>query len=439
MPKNKEVLKNIGLGILYKPIGILISFMLVPLTIKYLGNTSYGLWVTILSVISWVNYFDIGIGNGLRNHLVRELTNKNYEESKGYIMTAYVSVGFISIIILICFTIVFRILNWNLIFNIDSYTNNELFLIMFVHLIFIMMNFVLQIVATIYYSLQKSSIIGLIQILNQIFNFIGIYVLSRMNYVNSLLAISLVYGIGMVLSNIIFTLILFVNNRELIPRFKHFKYDKVRSLSGIGIKFFIIQIAALVIFTTDNMIITKLLGPKEVTSYNITYKIFNTIIVFHGIIITPLWSAITKAFVEKDIKWLRKVMGKLNQLNILILMLIIILNLLFNFLIKIWIGDNILIPKIMVNMFSAYTILSIFCNNYAYFYNGLGEINFQLKIAVVQGIINIPISIYFAKYLNMGSAGVILGTNITILLAAVTYPFRLNKLLKNIGINKEEM
>lgn len=435
MSKNKEVLRNIGLSILYKPIGILISLALVPLTIKYLGNTSYGLWATILSIISWINYFDIGIGNGLRNHLAREITVKNYKESREYIMTAYGSVAFISIIILLALTILFKVSNWNSIFNIESYTNQELFLIMLVNLGFIAMNFVLKIVATIYYSLQKSSTVGLIQILNQLFNLIGIYSLYKIEYAQSLLGISVAYGLSMVLSNIIFTLILFIKNKELIPKFKDFKYDKVKSLSGLGIKFFIIQIASMIIFTTDNMIITKLLGPQEVTPYNVTFKVFSIVIMLHSIIITPLWSAITKAYAEKDIEWLKRVLKKLNQMNILIIIAIVIINLLFSFLIKIWIGEEVLIPKLMVYMFSLYTILSIFCNNYAYYFNGLGEIDFQLRIAVVQGIVNIPISIFFAKYLGMGSIGVILGTNITLLLAALTYPFRLNILLKNMKIS----
>jgi O-antigen/teichoic acid export membrane protein len=185
------------------------------------------------------------------------------------------------------------------------------------------------------------------------------------------------------------------------------------------------------------MIITKLLGPEEVTPYNITFKVFSIIIMLHGIIITPLWSAITKAFAEKDVEWLKRVLKRLNQLNVLIIIAILVLNSLFSFIIKVWIGDNVLIPKLMVYMFSLYTILIVFCNNHAYYFNGLGEIDFQLRIAVIQGILNIPISIFFAKYLEMGSIGVILGTNITLLLAAVTFPFKLNLLLKNMEIREK--
>ncbi len=436
MSKSKDVLKNIGLSVLYKPIGIVISLVLIPLTIKYLGTTTFGLWSTILSIISWINYFDIGIGNGLRNHLTTEITAKDYKNSREYIMTAYGVVALISIVMLFLLSMLFKILNWNSIFNIEIYTNNELFFIMILNLIFILMNFILKIVATIYYSLQKSSTVGLIQILNQLFNLMGIYYLDMIGYSQNLLGISLVYGLAMALSNIIFTMILFKKNKELTPKISDFKIEKIKSLTALGMKFFVIQIAAMIIFTTDNMIITKLFGPEEVTPYNITFKVFSIIIMLHGIIITPLWSAITKAYTEKDMKWLKKVLLKLNQINIIIVAGIIILNLIFPFLIKVWIGDMVLIPQNMIYMFSVYTIITIFCNNYAYFFNGLGEINFQLKIAVIQAIINIPISIFFAKNLEMGSLGVILGTNVTLLLAAITYPFSLRRTLNKISKEK---
>ena len=420
MSKNKEVLKNIGLSILYKPIGILISLALVPLTIKYLGNTSYGLWATILSIISWINYFDIGIGNGLRNHLAREITVKNYKDSREYIMTAYGSVTFISIIILIALTVLFKIFNWNSIFNIDSYTNQELFFIMLVNLVFIVMNFVLKIVATIYYSLQKSSTVGLIQILNQLFNLIGIYSLYRMEYANSLLGISVVYGLGMVLSNIIFTLILFIKNRELVPKFKDFKYDKVKSLSGLGIKFFIIQIAAMIIFTTDNMIITKLLGPEEVTPYNITFKVFSIIIMLHGIIIAPLWSAITKAYAEKDVEWIKRTLKKLKGVQLFILLLIFGISLNFNTIITVWIGDKFVIPITLIINFAVYTFLVTLSNIYATFLNGMGELKLSYWISIFSALINIPLSIYFVKVFQLGTTGVIIATNICLLIGVIT-------------------
>ena len=424
MSKNKEVVKNIGLSLLYKPIGIIISLILIPITIKYLGNIVYGLWATILSIISWMNYFDVGIGNGLRNHLTKEIALKNYKTAREYIGTAYVVITVISLIIFIIISVIFYFFNWQNIFNTESYENSELFLIMFINLAFISVNFVLKLVTTIYYSLQKSSIIGIMQISNQFLNLIGIYSLTKIKYSKGLLGVSLVYGLVSLIINLIFSIILFSKNRDLLPNIKDFKVDKIKSLMGLGIKFFVMQIAAMIVFATDNLIIIKLFGPEEVTSYSITFKIFSIIIMVNGIIITPIWSAITKAYVQKDIKWINKILKKLNLLWIFIIIGSITLCFIFPYIMKFWIKTDIEISIDLIIMFAFYTIISTFCNNYAYVFNGMGEIDLPFKIAIVQGIVNIPLSIYFAKYLSMGVAGVILGTNVTLMVGALILPFK---------------
>ena len=50
-----------------KIFGIVISLLSTRVTINYLGNNLYGLWVTIASIVSWMSSGDFGIGNGLRN------------------------------------------------------------------------------------------------------------------------------------------------------------------------------------------------------------------------------------------------------------------------------------------------------------------------------------------------------------------------------------
>jgi len=435
--KDKNILKNIGLSFIYKPIGILISLALIPLTVKYLGNTLYGLWATILSIVSWMNYFDIGIGNGLRNHLAREITLENFKESRSYISTAYIVVSLISGILFVVLSILFYFLDWNSLFNTKVLEKEELLLVMGVTLLFLSLNFILKIITTIYYSLQKPSMIGLMQIFNQLLNLIGIYLLTKSSIANKLLMVTVTYGLSTLLVNITFSTIFFIKNIELSPKWNYFELNKVKSLTGLGVKFFIIQIAALIIFTTDNLIITKLFGPEEVTPYSVTFKVFSIGIMIHGIIITPLWSAFTKAYTEKDFKWIKVAVKKLNLLQLLIVLGSGTLTLVFPYIIKIWIG-NMDIPRIIIIMFAFYVVLSTYCNIYAYFFNGIGEVDFQLKIAIIQGVLNIPLSIFLAKVLELGVTGVILATNLTLLLAALSYPFKFRKLIKELEERDEK-
>ena len=63
---------------------MLISLLLVPLTIDYLNPTQYGIWITLMSVIAWFNFFDIGLGNGLRNKFATaKAENKEHDGAYG--------------------------------------------------------------------------------------------------------------------------------------------------------------------------------------------------------------------------------------------------------------------------------------------------------------------------------------------------------------------
>ena len=76
--KVTNIKKSMFLNILAKPIGMVITLLYTPFLLAYLGNEKYGIWVTVLSVINWINFFDIGIGNGYRNILAENLVKKDF-------------------------------------------------------------------------------------------------------------------------------------------------------------------------------------------------------------------------------------------------------------------------------------------------------------------------------------------------------------------------
>lgn len=94
---------NVILSFLFKGFSISIYFIMVPITLDYLDANKYGIWLTINSIIAWVGFFDIGIGNGLRNKLSEALANDDLELSKTYISTTY----FILFIIITSVSVVF--------------------------------------------------------------------------------------------------------------------------------------------------------------------------------------------------------------------------------------------------------------------------------------------------------------------------------------------
>ena len=88
---------NICLSILFKGGSLILSLFNTRLYILYFGNdTILGGWYAILSILNWILYFDLGIGNGIRNKIVVPLERKDYSVVKKYVSTGYVVIGVIS-------------------------------------------------------------------------------------------------------------------------------------------------------------------------------------------------------------------------------------------------------------------------------------------------------------------------------------------------------
>src|SRR5260221_2928992 len=59
----QSVVTNLG----NRLVMLLVNFLSVPLTIGYLGPERYGAWITIGSLLVWLQLADFGLGNGLTN------------------------------------------------------------------------------------------------------------------------------------------------------------------------------------------------------------------------------------------------------------------------------------------------------------------------------------------------------------------------------------
>ena len=68
--------------LLIKICNIIINLAYVPLLINSLNQDRYGIWLTITTIVSWIAFFDIGLGNGLRNFIANICINKNSNESE---------------------------------------------------------------------------------------------------------------------------------------------------------------------------------------------------------------------------------------------------------------------------------------------------------------------------------------------------------------------
>ncbi|MBK6963896.1 MAG: hypothetical protein IPH20_08080 [Bacteroidales bacterium] len=103
---------------------------------------------------------------------------------------------------------------------------------------------------------------------------------------------------------------------------------------------------------------------------------------------------------------------------------------------KIWVGDEVAISFQLSAMTALFVAIYIWYSIFIYFINGTGKITLQLYVCVAVAILNIPVSIFFASTLGLGTAGVILGSCVTYLPGAIIAPIQYRKIItgKDTGI-----
>jgi O-antigen/teichoic acid export membrane protein len=414
---------------IFKILAIACSFLSTPIMIKYLGNEQYGIWSTLLSIVSWIIFFDIGIGNGLRNKISESLAKNNKQEAQNYISTAYVIIGFLSLLLFLFFLVISNLLSWKSIFNTETLSNNNLKNIVNITVFFMFTNFWLSLINQVFNGIQKTSMVIFNQFLSNFFMLISIFVLYSFFKV-SLLNLAFSYGLSIVMSSVLLSVWFYEKNQEFIPKIKYYNKMYVKSLTSLGFKFFVIQIAVVVVFTTNKIIITQLFGPEYVTGYDVVFKLFSMISIAHNILMAPLWPAYSDAYHKGDFFWIKNTLKKQLKIYMLIVIATILLGFLTKPIIYIWIGKEMIIDNALIIVMVIFILISTWNNIFAYFINATNKLNVQINTSIIAMIVNIPISIFLVKYFKMGTYGVVLATCISLSFYSVFGPLQVLNILK---------
>jgi len=426
--------KNIATSVIIKGLSIFAGFLLVPLALEYLDPTRYGIWLTLSSILAWFGFFDIGLGNGLRNKFAEAKAIGNDKLVKIYVSTTYALIIVIMVSLFLLFLIINNLLDWTKILNTPRNLQTDLNSMVIVVFAFFCLRFITKLITNILLADQKSGIRDSLDLIAKLMN-LGLIFLLLKTTEGSLFNLGFIYSATPVFVLIIASLFFFSKYyHEYIPSYKYIDFKYSKDLMKLGLNFFVIQISAMIIFSTDNMIITQLFGPAEVTPYNIAHKYFGMAMMGFIIIVAPFWSAFTEAYVKKDFEWIKRSIKKLIAIWGILVAAVIVMLIIANPFYAFWLDGKVKVPQFLSVLMAIYVIFSAWDTIFVHFINGTGKIRFQRNVSIITAILNIPLSILFAKYLSLGIAGVILGTIVCISLGVLLSPLQYLKIINNSAV-----
>lgn len=423
--------KNIFVLGIMKGVGIASGLVLVPLTLSYLNPTEYGVWLTLSSIVGWIVYFDIGLGNGLRNKLAEALATADYQLARIYVSTTYFLVSLIAGILLLVFLSVNFFLDWQKILHAYAIPLRDLNLLVFIVIVFFCLRFVFSLIGTILTADQEPARAGMIEMAINLGSLAAVYGLTKTTQA-SLLSFGVVQSTITVLVLASSTVWLFSNRYKAVaPSIRLIRLKYARPLANIGVQFFILQIAYLVVFSTSSILIANLLGPADVTAYNIAYKYFGVVSMVFGITVAPFWSAFTEAFQKKETAWIQSSIRKLIAIWVLGAAGTAVMLLFSEPIYHLWVGNKVAVPFSLSLAMALFVTIGNWNSIFVSFLNGTGRIRIQLYNAVGVGVLNIPLAYCLVEYMNWGTAGVVGATSLCLFASSIWSPIQYRRLITN--------
>lgn len=383
--------KNIIASFLIKGWSAIIVLLMVPATLHCLGEYKNGIWLTISSMLIWIDNMDIGLGNGLRNKVAEYVARGEHERTRSLISSTFAMLTCIIIPVLLVLLLLILIGDPYQLFNASPSRVSHLDQVLMVTVTLVCTSFIFKLIGNFYMGLQLPAVSNLLIALGQTLALAGTY-LVLWSGSHSLMHIALVNTAAPLLVYLLaFPYTFLYKYPQLRPSFGLINLQEAKAVINMGVQFFIMQVSGVILFMTSNLLISNLFSPEMVTPYQITYRYFSIMLVVFTVVCMPFWNATTDAYERGDINWILNATRKLRLMTIGIMICMALMILVSPWVYDLWIGD-ITIDIRMSMVMAAYIFTLIYSMRYSYFINGIGKLRLQLIFTSSAAIVFIPLA-----------------------------------------------
>lgn len=404
---NKLLFGNIVGAFVIRGMGMVLSVLALPLYMSYFpDNVILGVWFTVITILNWTLSFDLGIGNGLRNNLTKVLAKKDYKYAKELISSAYTLLGLLTVCISLLFVWLSPVVNWNNVLNISVsiFPQGKLVHCINVIVVGIFISFFLRLVNSILFALQYSTANNFISFITQVLLVSFLFIVKPSDdMIVNFTKLSYYYAIAINIALVTATLLVFTRTelKQCKPSFRHYNSGCAKNVVSLGGKFLIAQVLYMIISATNEWFISKFYGPEYCVEYQIYYKIFFVIITLYHLALTPLWSAITKAYTERKFTWLIKLRNILYLSTLLLIVVQIAFMPFIQFILDVWLGDkSIPVDYLYASIFVLFSVANIWVANISVFNSGLGELNLPIVCNAFAVLVKVLGVVYLSSYFD---------------------------------------
>jgi len=429
--RSKKMYKNTAIMVFIKGFSILISLMSAPIMLHHVNRADYGVLLTLTSIVGWVGMMDIGLGNGLRNKLPEMLAKGDLQGAKKAVTSSYAALTMYVGLLISIFLVSSSYIDWRNVLNSPMSDAEEINGLAAVVFIAFCVQFLLGLIVSILYAYQMPAANSLISFVSQVVTFIALIVQVYIFKVSSVFQIGAVNCLIPPLIMLLATIFLFATKlREVAPTFKMIDFKYVSGILSLGVKFFILQIITIVIFQANSIIITRVVGPEAVVEYNMAFRYISVLTMFFNIMITPIWSATTDAYVRGDFAWIRKTLYLSRKICLIAIVGGILMTIFSKQVYTLWLGKGAIdISYTTTGLVCLYVSFEMLYKVYGTIINGTGKVFAQMVITGFIAICYVPLALLLGKIL--GLSGVLIANSAVFILNYLWSKVQCSKILND--------
>ena len=397
--RNRRALLASGINLAARFVGVATSFATVPLTLHYLGSERFGLWMTISSLTALFAFADMGLGNGLLNAISQASGRDDVRAIRRQIASAAAMLSGIALLLLVLLLPLLLMSDLGGVFGLaDPLALRELQPALIVFLCLFVLNVGVGFVPRVQLGLQMGFINGVVSAIGALLGLGGVLLAV-------MLAAGLPWLVGALLGGpLVATLAggvwLFARQRpDLRPRRTDVERSTMAGLARLGGLFFVLQAAAALAYSGDNIIGARFAGAAAVGEFAIAAKLFSVVGVLVPIFLGPLWPAYGEAIARGDAAWVRSTLrrsillaGGLSALAALVLLMG------FGQLTQLWLHRQPEASTALLAGLALWAVLSSVGGALAMFLNGAHVVWEQTAIAVVFALVCITAKVFVVQH-----------------------------------------
>lgn len=402
---------------------VAVNLVAVPVVLAYLGKERFGLWTTVMGLVSWAALFDFGLLNGLVNRIAEAHARDDRESARVFVSSALALLTVMSATVLVVLGVAAPWVPWRAVFAVkDATSNGEIALFVAAAVGSVALTLPLSVVRQVYAGTQRAYVGALFSIVGSLLTLGAILaaVLARASMPALALAFS---GAGVLALAVNLAYLLLREMPWLRPAVRVVSAAAIRRLLRTSFPMFMFQVGALLVNESQALILAHVAGLRVVADYSVAWRLY----VLPVGLITLATSSFAPAFREAhergESAWsassFRHVLAVRIAASLAALAVLLVAG---NLLLRVWLRttDIQFGADVWVSL-GLMTVLAVWAGTFTDVLNIMDRVWPQVVIVVVQGLATVGLTALLGG--RMGVLGALLAQLVPgLLLSAALLP-----------------